>query len=50
MHAIDSINRRLDTKNVVLASEGMNSIMSSSEHRSPRYTTHWAEIPVVKIK
>ena len=50
MQAIDSINRRLETKNVVLASEGMNSIMASSEHRSPRYTTHWAEIPVVKIK
>lgn len=50
MQAMDSINRQKGDKRIVLASEGMSGIKSSSEHRSPRYTTHWAEIPTVKIK
>lgn len=50
MQAMDSINREKGDKRIVLASEGMSGIKSSSEHRSPRYTTHWAEIPIVKIK
>ena len=50
MRAMDAINGRHDGKNVVLASEGMSRLLSSSEHRSPRYTTHWDEIPVVTIK
>lgn len=50
MQAMDSINREKGDKRIVLASEGMSGIKSSSEHRSPRYTTHWAEIPTVKIK
>lgn len=50
MQAMDSINRQKGDKRIVLASEGMSGIKSSSEHRSPRYTTHWAEIPIVKIE
>ena len=50
MRAMDAINGKHDGKNVVLASEGMSRLLSSSEHRSPRYTTHWDEIPVVTIK
>lgn len=50
MQAMDSINKQKGDKRIVLASEGMSGIKSSSEHRSPRYTTHWAEIPTVKIK
>jgi hypothetical protein len=50
MRAMDSINGKHDGKNVVIASEGMSRLLSSSEHRSPRYTTHWDEIPVVTIK
>jgi len=50
MHAVDSIKRRSGAKSIVLASEGMSKVMSSSEHRSPRYTTHWDEIPTVVIK
>ena len=50
MRAMDAINGKHDGKNVVIASEGMSRLLSSSEHRSPRYTTHWDEIPVVTIK
>ena len=50
MRAMDSINRRHDGRNIMLASEGMTSVMSSSEHRSPRYTTCWEELPILIIK
>ena len=50
MRAMDSINRCHDGRNIMLASEGMTSVMSSSEHRSPRYTTCWEELPILIIK
>ena len=50
MRAVDMINSQHHTKNIIIASEGMTGVCSSSEHRSPRYTTHWSEIPIVKIK
>ncbi len=50
MRVVDTINHRLAMPNIVIASEGMSGVKSSSEHRSPRYTTHWDEIPVVTIK
>lgn len=50
MQAIDNINRDTDGGGVVIASVGMRGIQSSSLHRSPRYTTSWDELPVVKLK
>lgn len=50
MQAVDSINRSSGDNTVVVASQGLNAIKANSEHRSPRYTTRWEDIPVVKIK
>lgn len=50
MAAVDAINRSCGENSLVIASQGMSGIRTSSEHRSPRYTTRWDEIPVVKIK
>jgi DNA polymerase V len=50
MQAMDSINQCHYKRNIMLASEGMTNVMSSSEHRSPRYTTCWEELPVLMIK
>lgn len=49
MSAIDSINRTLGHNTIVVASQGMNRVRSHNEYRSPRYTTVWDEIPIVKI-
>lgn len=49
MHALDQINDRFATKTMVLASEGMGrSWQLRSDHRSQRYTTRLADLPVVR--
>lgn len=49
MRAMDSINRQSGCQAVVVASQGMGSVKAFSDHRSPRYTTCWSEIPIAKI-
>ena len=49
MKTIDNINRITEGRGVSLASEGISEIKSNSQHRSPRYTTSWDEIPEVKL-
>lgn len=49
MQAIDEINRKSDGRGIVLASEGQSDVKALSRHRSPRYTTSWDELPVVKL-
>jgi DNA polymerase V len=47
MQAIDEINRRTGGS-VIIASEGLSDIKANSCHRSPRYTTSWDELPIIK--
>lgn len=47
MQAIDDINRRTGGS-VIIASEGLSDIKAYSCHRSPRYTTSWDELPIIK--
>ena len=49
MQAIDDINRKSEGRGVMLASEGQSDVKSLSQHRSPRYTTSWDELPIVKL-
>jgi DNA polymerase V len=49
MTALDQVNDRFGKKTMVLASEGMTrSWQLRSDHRSPRYTTRLADLPVVR--
>ena len=49
MAALDAVNDRFGKKTMVLASEGMErSWQLRADHRSPRYTTRMADLPVVR--
>jgi DNA polymerase V len=49
MKALDAANARFGKKTLVLASEGMNrSWRLRADHRSPRYTTRFSDLPVVR--
>lgn len=48
--AIDEINNRIGAGAIKFGIQGSGEIKMSKEHQSPRYTTHWDEIPTVKIK
>ena len=49
MHTNDSLNRRFGADVVKWASSGTRLAWAmKSENRSPRYTTHWNELPVVR--
>ena len=49
MGALDQVNSRFGKKTLVLASEGMKRPWQlRSDHRSPRYTTRLADLPVVR--
>ncbi len=50
MEAVDAINKSCGENSLIIASQGLSGIRTASEHRSPRYTTHWGEIPIAKIK
>ena len=50
MDAVDAINKSCGENSLIIASQGMGQVRTTSEHRSPRYTTRWDEIPVVTIK
>lgn len=49
MSALDQVNNRFGKRTLVLASEGMKRPWQlRSDHRSPRYTTRLADLPVVR--
>jgi len=49
MSALDQVNDRFGKKTMVLASEGMKQRWQLRlDHRSPRYTTRLADLPVVR--
>ena len=49
MVALDAVNGRFGKKTMVVASEGMErSWQLRADHRSPRYTTRMADLPVVR--
>lgn len=50
MQAIDSINHAMGHNSIIIASQGFDEIKMRHEHRSPRYTTEWSEIPTVSVK
>ena len=50
MQAIDKINNSMGSDSVIIASQGFSDVKMRHEHRSPRYTTDWADIPTVKVK
>lgn len=50
MHAIDVINSTMGHNSVIIASQGFDEIKMRHDHRSPRYTTEWDEIPTVSVK
>ena len=48
--ALDHINDTFGQGTVKLAVQGSGHIKSSSENRSPHYTTQWSDIPEVSVK
>lgn len=48
MQAIDNINHIAGKNAVTIASAGNDKILTRSDYRSPRYTTDWNEIPIIK--
>ena len=48
MQAIDTINKSAGKSAITVASAGGSEILTRSDYRSPRYTTSWSEIPVIK--
>ena len=50
MQAIDKINAMQGHDSVIIASQGFDNIKMRGEHRSPRYTTDWNDIPTASIK
>jgi DNA polymerase V len=49
MHAMDELNAHHGKNTVSVGAQGSGNIPSSHENQSPRYTTHWGEIMVVKV-
>ncbi|MDR0336880.1 MAG: Y-family DNA polymerase [Planctomycetaceae bacterium] len=51
MESVDYINRTMGTGKLFFGSQGTNqNWRGASEHRSPKYTTHWEELPIVRAK
>ena len=50
MSAIDSINGSMGRDSIIIASQGFGDIKMRHEHRSPRYTTDWDDLPTVTVK
>ena len=48
MEAIDNINNTVGSEAVTLASAGKGAPLNRSDFRSPRYTTSWEDIPIIK--
>ena len=50
MQAIDKINSSIGSDTVIIASQKFGEVKMRHEHRSPRYTTAWEDIPTVTVK
>ncbi|MDF1684216.1 MAG: Y-family DNA polymerase [Legionellaceae bacterium] len=50
MQTYDHINRRFGSSGVRIASSGFNQVeISKRQWRSPKYTTCWSDLPIVKL-
>lgn len=49
MQTMDNLNTRLGKNTISIATQGAGKIPAHQEKLSPRYTTHWNEIMVVKV-
>lgn len=49
MQTIDTLNAHHGRSTVMLGSQGTHGIQSNRDHLSPRCTTEWSEIMVVKV-
>lgn len=49
MQTIDSLNVHHGRSTIMLDAQGSGGIPSNRNHTSPRYTTEWSEIVVVKV-
>jgi DNA polymerase V len=50
MQTYDRINRRFGSSGVRIASSGFNQVeISKRQWRSPKYTTCWSDLPIVKL-
>ena len=50
METMDRVNRTYGKGKIVLAAQGTHPFRMNREHLSPRYTTEWDELPVVKAE
>ncbi|MDR2754917.1 MAG: Y-family DNA polymerase [Planctomycetaceae bacterium] len=51
MESVDHINQTMGKGKLFFGSQGMKQYWrGASEHQSPKYTTHWNELPVVMAK
>lgn len=50
MDALDRMNKLYGKGKIVVAAQGTEPFRMNREHLSPRYTTDWRELPVVKAK
>ena len=48
MDVMDTVNKRLGKGKIVVAAQGTEPFHMNREHLSPRYTTDWKELLVVK--
>jgi DNA polymerase V len=50
LHAVDAINRRYGKTTIHYAAENLSAAWEPKHNfRSPRYTTNWSELPIVKL-
>jgi len=49
MHTMDAINARIGKNTISIATQGSGKIPTHQENLSPRYTTHFEEIMVIKV-
>ena len=47
---VDAVNRAFGKGTIKLAVQGSGKIKTSSENKSPHYTTEWSDIPTVVVK
>jgi len=50
MHTMDNLNDHYGKNTVSVGTQGSGKIPVHQENLSPRYTTHWDEIMIVKAK
>ena len=49
MKVLDTVNKSYGKGKVVVAAQGTEPFRMNREHLSPRYTTDWNELLVVKV-